>query len=125
MYWNPDPAHKYETNTLNDQTEREHPYEELQWCANGTSMYASCRKCGLKSVIMYTKEPLEPQDTPGAASSGEAGGKGMGKGVLMLMDAITHDTDMSKNMIHTVQLKPGFGHDRRWVPTSSWRCGLA
>ena len=73
---------------------------------------------------MYTKEPIEPQDTPGAASSGEAGGKGMGKGVFMLMDAITHHTDMNKNMIHTVQLKPGLAMVDPGVPTSSWRRGL-
>ena len=52
-------------------------------------------------------KPHEPQDTPGAASSGEAGGTGKGKAVFMLLDASTNNTDMSKNMIHTVQLKPG------------------
>ena len=42
---------KYEPKWIQLQAKCKHKFEELRWGANGTSYYASCRACGLNSVI--------------------------------------------------------------------------
>ncbi len=52
----PSPTVKYSKANLKEQLDCDHPYEELQWGANAVSVYASCKKCSLKSVICYKKK---------------------------------------------------------------------
>ena len=33
-----------------------HPFERLAWGANGSAHWASCRACGLKKVLYYSRE---------------------------------------------------------------------
>ena len=52
------PKAKYDPKHLQLQTQCAHLYEELHWGANGTSVYASCGACGLKSVICYKRKSI-------------------------------------------------------------------
>ena len=47
------PKAKYEAARMTEQAKCKHPFEGLRWGANSTSMYASCGKCGLKSVVLF------------------------------------------------------------------------
>ena len=64
------PRAKFDPERLTEQSQCKHKYEDLRWGGNGTSLYAGCRKCGLKSVILYTE----------VGRKGDEGPKGEGKG---------------------------------------------
>ena len=51
----PGPRAKFEASRLKEQAKCLHLYEDLRWGANAMHMYASCKECGLKSVILYEK----------------------------------------------------------------------
>ena len=50
------PKAKYEPKWIELQVKCEHAYEELRRGANGTSVYATCGACGLKSAICYRRK---------------------------------------------------------------------
>ena len=38
-----------------------HPFEDIMWGANASSVYASCKRCDLKACILYRKMSYEPK----------------------------------------------------------------
>ena len=59
---------KYDTSRLAQQAKCKHLYSDLKWGANGKATYASCTKCGTKSVVCWSKISSE-EDEPVAESS--------------------------------------------------------
>ena len=49
----PGPRAKYEATRMKEQMKCNHPNDELRWGANETTTFASCKTCGLKSVVLY------------------------------------------------------------------------
>ena len=47
---------------MTEQAKCKHPFDGLRWGANSKSMYATCGKCGVKSVVLYHK--AKDQDMP-------------------------------------------------------------
>lgn len=98
---------------MKEQTKCNHPFDELRWGGNRTSVYAWCKRCGLKSAILFHRvSPTEveseekPQDASGAR--------------VFVTTEIKKDT----HSIHTVQLQPGLAvvdtGCRRAVGGTTW-----
>ena len=58
------PSHraKYDPARIAEQGRCPHRFGDLHWGGNAKSRYASCNKCGLKSVILYRKREEESED---------------------------------------------------------------
>ena len=48
------PRAKYDMVRFKQQSECRHRFEDLKWGSNGTTVYAKCKACELKSVVHYT-----------------------------------------------------------------------
>ncbi len=105
----PGPRARYEQSKLNDQVKCKHPFDTLKWGGNRFAVYASCAKCGLKSVILYTKKKMEDDETEGVPNTND---KNKGNQTFM-----TNET-------YQVQLQPGTAMAdtgcRRAVGTEAW-----
>ena len=51
----PGPMSKYDSEKVIEQVSCCHPFKALRRGGNKTSVYASCRACGLKSCVLYRK----------------------------------------------------------------------
>ena len=58
----PGPRAKFDTGKLAQQAKCKHPFADLKWGANKKAMYATCTKCGAKSVVCWSKISKEPED---------------------------------------------------------------
>ncbi len=65
----PGPRARYEQSKRNDQVKCKHPFETLKWGGNRFAVYASCAKCGLRSVILYTKKRMDNYETEGVPNT--------------------------------------------------------
>ena len=58
------PRAKYDAAHFKQQSECRHRYEDLKWGSNGTTVYAKCKACELKSVVHYTVVNTENDGKP-------------------------------------------------------------
>ena len=58
--FHPGPKSKYDLAKMDEQVECDHPREAMRWGRHQHSIYASCTKCNLKTVVLYSKKKDEP-----------------------------------------------------------------
>jgi len=61
---------KYDPDRLQEQAACPHRYEDLKWGGNGACVYASCGRCGAKTVVQFARRGDPAFMTTAAAESG-------------------------------------------------------
>ena len=97
--FNAGPRCKYDIRKMTEQTKCKHAFEGLKWKGNAKSLYASCGKCGITSVVLYRK--LDEPETGAYASQSPAE-----PGACTPKSQGTTTTFMV-NDVHVVILEPG------------------
>ena len=93
------PKCRYDSLKMIEQTKCKHAFEGLKWGGNATSVYPSCGKCGVKSVVLYRK--LDEKEMGAYASKSPAE-----PGAYPPMSQGTTTTFMV-NDVHVVVLETG------------------
>ena len=92
----PGPRSKYDAARLTEQAKCGHPYEQLKWGANKSSVYASCTGCGVRTIILHHR--VKKEET---AAAPEAGGTPDNQSFM------TMKVDEEVKSVHAVHLRPG------------------